>query len=65
MARLLRVELPSALYYVTSRGNGRAAIYLPDGDREAFLTILDAVLPAAVMAVLCILLDDQPLSPGH
>jgi putative transposase len=43
MDRPLRLEFPSALYHVTSRGNGRAAIYLDDEDREAFLTILDAV----------------------
>jgi putative transposase len=31
------------VYHVTSRGNGRAAIYLDDGDREAFLNVLGKV----------------------
>ncbi len=31
------------MYHVTSRGDGRAAIYLDDGDREAFLNILGEV----------------------
>ena len=43
MARPLRIEFPSAVYHVTSRGNGRAAIYLDDGDREAFLKVLGEV----------------------
>ncbi|MCX7193048.1 MAG: transposase [Proteobacteria bacterium] len=37
MARPLRIEYPGALYHVTSRGNGRAPIYLDDEDREQFL----------------------------
>ena len=43
MARPLRIEFPGALYHVTSRGNGRAAIYLDDRDREAFLNVLGVV----------------------
>jgi putative transposase len=31
------------VYHVTSRGNGRAAIYLDDGDREAFLNVFGEV----------------------
>ena len=38
MARPLRLELPGAVYHVTSRGNARAAIYRDD-DRQAFLRI--------------------------
>jgi putative transposase len=40
MSRPLRVEYPGAVYHVTSRGNGRAAIYLSDADRWKFLGIL-------------------------
>lgn len=43
MARPLRLEFPGAVYHVTSRGNGRAAIYLDDGDREVFLNVLGEV----------------------
>ncbi len=37
MARSLRIEYPGALYHVTSRGDGREAIYLEDTDRQAWL----------------------------
>ena len=40
MARPLRIEYPGALYHVTSRGNGRADIFLDDQDRLTFLDIL-------------------------
>jgi REP-associated tyrosine transposase len=40
MARPLRIEYPGALYHLTSRGNGRAAIFLDDSDRQVFLSIL-------------------------
>jgi hypothetical protein len=40
MARPLRIEFVGALYHVTSRGNGRADIYLKDEDRELFMTVL-------------------------
>jgi len=43
MARPLRLEFPGAVYHITSRGNGRAAIYLDDEDREAFLKVLGEV----------------------
>ena len=43
MARPLRIELPGALYHVTSRGDGREDIYLGDADRRAFLTLLGEV----------------------
>ena len=43
MARPLRIEFPGALYHVTSRGNGRADIYLDDADRHVFLSVFDAV----------------------
>ncbi len=40
MARPLRLEFPGAVYHVTSRGNARRAIFLDDGDREVFLSVL-------------------------
>ncbi len=44
MARQLRVEFPGALYHVTSRGNGRQAIYYNDGDKRLFLEVFAGVL---------------------
>lgn len=43
MARPLRLELSGGLYHLTSRGNGRADIFLDDDDREAWLAILAQV----------------------
>jgi putative transposase len=43
MARPLRLEFAGALYHVTSRGDRRQAIFLNDGDRHAWLRILDSV----------------------
>ena len=43
MARPLRLEFAGALYHVTARGNRREDIYLDDGDRELFLSILGNV----------------------
>jgi putative transposase len=43
MARPLRLEFDGALYHVTSRGDGREAIYLENSDRELFLDVLGAV----------------------
>ena len=40
MARPLRIEYPSAIYHVTSRGNARRKIFLDDEDREVFLATL-------------------------
>jgi len=44
MARPLRVEYEGAVYHVTSRGNGRADIYINDEDRHAFLEVLADVV---------------------
>lgn len=33
MSRPLRLELAGGLYHITSRGDGREYIYLPDTDR--------------------------------
>ena len=43
MARPLRIEYAGALYHVTSRGDRQQAIFLNDGDRHAWLRILDTV----------------------
>jgi putative transposase len=43
MARPLRIEFPDAVYHITSRGNGRADIYLDERDRESFLQTLGDV----------------------
>lgn len=43
MSRPLRIEFPGALYHVTSRGDGREAVYLDDRDRTAFLKVLAQV----------------------
>jgi putative transposase len=44
MARPLRIEFESAVHHVTSRGNGRADIYLCHEDREIFLETLTQVV---------------------
>lgn len=41
MVRLLRLEFSGALYYVTSRGDGREAIFHADGGRWFFLDVLE------------------------
>jgi putative transposase len=43
MARPLRIEYAGALYHVTSRGDGREAIYIHDQDRQAWLELLGQV----------------------
>lgn len=43
MARPLRIELAGGLYHVSSRGDRREAIYLDDGDRQRWLTLLGEV----------------------
>jgi putative transposase len=44
MTRPLRVEFPGAVYHVTSRGDGREAIYVDDTDRDCFLAVVGQVL---------------------
>jgi REP element-mobilizing transposase RayT len=44
MARPLRLEFPGAIWHVTARGNARGAIFVNDGDRTAFLGILEKVV---------------------
>ncbi len=40
MSRPLRIEFAHGFYHVTSRGDGREAIFLEDGDRAVFLDVL-------------------------
>jgi putative transposase len=40
VARALRLEIPGAVYHVTSRGNAGADIFLDDDDRRLFLGVL-------------------------
>lgn len=44
MSRPLRIEFAGALYHITSRGNGREAIFLDDQDRSLFLWVLSEVI---------------------
>jgi putative transposase len=44
MARPLRLEFAGAVYHLTARGNGRAAIYRDDADRALFLRTLAATI---------------------
>jgi REP element-mobilizing transposase RayT len=43
MSRPLRIEYPGAVYHITTRGNGRMAIFGDDADRERFLEIVKDV----------------------
>ena len=44
MARPLRIEYAGAVYHVTSRGNRQDPVYQDDGDRAAFLEVLERVV---------------------
>ena len=44
MARPLRIEYEGAIYHITSRGNARNEIFLTDGNRCEFLTVLGEVI---------------------
>lgn len=44
MARPRRIEFPGAIYHITSRGNGRKAIFTNDGDCLLFLASLAKVV---------------------
>ena len=44
MVRPLRIEFPSAVYHVTSRGNARMRIYQDDADRREFFSVLERVV---------------------
>ncbi|MGD0958784.1 MAG: transposase [Methylomonas sp.] len=51
MSRPLRIEFAGGLYHVTSRGDGREAIYLTDQDRLLFLELLGNVVETYNWAV--------------
>lgn len=44
MSRPLRIEFPGALYHVTSRGDGREAIFMDDDDRHLFLGVFSEII---------------------
>ena len=44
MARPLRIQAAGLTYHVTARGVRRTSIYLDDGDRQRFLTLLATVV---------------------
>ena len=44
MSRPLRIEFAGGLYHVTSRGDGREAIFLSEEDRRLFLGVLSQVV---------------------
>jgi REP element-mobilizing transposase RayT len=44
MSRPLRIEFAGALYHVTSRGDGREAIFLGEEDRHRFLSVIAEVV---------------------
>ena len=44
MSRPLRIEFAGALYHVTSRGDGREAIFLDDEDRNLFLGVFSETI---------------------
>lgn len=45
MSRPLRIEFAGALYHLTSRGDGREAIFLDDVDRRLFLDVMSTAAP--------------------
>lgn len=51
MSRPLRIEFAGGLYHVTSRGDGREAIFLGEEDRRLFLGVLSEVVPDVNWAV--------------
>ena len=44
MSRPLRIEFAGGLYHMTSRGDGREAIFLGKEDRRLFLSVLSEVV---------------------
>jgi len=44
MARQWRIQYPSAIYHVMSRGNGGQATFLSDQDRFIFLSLLESMV---------------------
>jgi putative transposase len=44
MTRPLRIGYPGALYHLTERGNGRAAIFRDESDPRVFLSVVGDVV---------------------
>lgn len=44
MARQVRIEYPGAVYHCMARGNRREEIVSGDGDREAFVALLEELV---------------------
>jgi putative transposase len=59
MTRPLRLELPDAIYHVTSRGNRQDAIFVDDEDRQRFLSILAQTLDRFQASVVAYCLMDN------
>ena len=59
MSRPLRIEFAGGLYHVTSRGDGREAIFLGKEDRRLFLGVLAEVVPACNWTVQAYCLMDN------
>jgi REP element-mobilizing transposase RayT len=59
MARPIRLELPDAIYHVTTRGNGGGDIFADDQDRQQFLTVLAEVVSRAGWIVYAYVLMDN------
>ncbi len=60
MARPPRIDFPDALYHVTSRGNGRQAIFWSDEDRQRFVgQLADGVRTAAIRLYAFAMLDNH------
>ena len=57
MPRKIRVEFPGVIYQVMSRGDRHEDIFLDDVDRDD--------LSESGLTGSCVLLDAQPLPPGH
>jgi hypothetical protein len=69
MARAWRIRFPGAKYHVTSRGNGRARIFLCTGDYVRFIDQLAAALEAdqVILYAFCLGFlgeDDDVLLPA-
>uniref|UniRef100_E6QXI3 Transposase IS200-like domain-containing protein n=1 Tax=mine drainage metagenome TaxID=410659 RepID=E6QXI3_9ZZZZ len=59
MSRPLRIEFAGALYHVTTRGDGREAIFLDDEDRKLFLSLFSETIRNFNWVVLAYCLMDN------
>ncbi len=64
MSRPLRIEFAGGLYHVTSRGDGREAIFLGKEDRHLFLGVLAEVVPDCNWAVVQRNRGQTPIFPS-